>query len=221
MSIEVIVSRTKPICLVGGAPIAPGLVSELVNDVDCFVGVDSGADHLLAAGITPAAVIGDLDSVSKAALSAFADVVVHDPSTDTTDFEKTLPRVDAPAVIAIGFTGGRLDHVLSVLSVMRRSADKPVVLLDADDASFLAPVGQTSVDLPKGTRVSVMPLTPATVTLSGVVWPFTHQLMQMDGFTSPSNAALGGRVDLQTDAPVLVTLPRACLPAVVTAVVRE
>jgi uncharacterized membrane-anchored protein len=42
-----------------------------------LVGVDGGADALLEAGYTPALIVGDMDSVSDAALCCGAEVVVH------------------------------------------------------------------------------------------------------------------------------------------------
>ncbi len=71
--------------------------------VDAFVGVDGGADHLLAAGVTPAAVIGDLDSLSDLARATFAEQTYHIAEQETTDFEKALTRIDAARVLAVGF----------------------------------------------------------------------------------------------------------------------
>ena len=220
MSSETIVSASKPIALVGGSVIASGEINDICQYVEGFIAVDSGADALLDVGITPLAVIGDLDSLSDKARDTFAGILCEVREQSTTDFEKALSRVAAPAVICTGFTGGRMDHILSVLSVMIQYSDMSVVLVDQHDVSFLVPAGRTSLALSKGTRVSAMPVLAATMTLAGVVWPFANQPVSMAGFTSPSNAALGGDVIIDTDAPVLITLPRACLATVLKSVVR-
>lgn len=220
MQLEPIVSSSSLICLVGGAPISAHAIEAVFNDVEAFIGVDSGADHLLAASVVPAAVVGDLDSLSDQARATFAAQLWHVDDQSTTDFEKALSRVDAPSVLALGFTGGRMDHVLSVLNVMARSADRAILLTDDHDVCFVAPLGETRFDAPQGTRISVMPLGRADVSLAGVVWPFADQTMTPDGFTSPSNAASGGQVTLHTDGPVLVTLPRAFLPTALQAAAR-
>ncbi len=220
MSSEIIVSCDKPLCLVGGATTSIEEINNISQWVDSFVAVDSGADVLFDAGISPIAVIGDLDSLSSNARATFANQLCEIAEQSTTDFEKTLTRVTAPAMIALGFTGGRMDHMLSVLNVMIRYPDKPVILADAQDASFLVPAGVTVFALPQNTRLSVMPVAPATVSLDGVVWPFSQELMSMAGFTSSSNAAAGGDVTIRTDAPVLVTLPRAHLAIALKAVFR-
>lgn len=220
MSSETIVSTSRPVCLVGGASATNADITNVLQLVAGFVAVDSGADTLLRAGITPIAVVGDFDSLSQTARDTFAELLCQIDEQSTTDFEKALTRVTAPAIIALGFTGGRMDHILSVLNVMSRFPDKPVLLADVDDVSFLVAKGRRVFALPKGSRISLMPVAPATVSLQGVVWPFSDTLMTMTGFTSPSNVAIGGDVTIQTDAPILVTLPRAHLPIALKAVVR-
>jgi len=207
-----IVSHDSPICLIGGARISQAAFDAAKERAKAFVAVDSGADFLLGQGVQPLAVIGDLDSISSAAHAAFGDRLCLISEQSTTDFEKALIRVHAPAVIALGFTGGRTDHLLAVLGTLSRHPDKGVVLLDEDDASFVAAAGQTVLSLDQGTRVSVMPIGYAkAVTLTGVTWSFRDQPMMLDGFTSPSNIAEGGMVTLTTSDPVLVTLPQAQL----------
>ena len=220
MTVEAIVSSPENVCLVGGASLSDGAIASIFKEVALFVGVDRGADHLLAAGIRPAAVIGDLDSLSNDARTAFAAALCHVAEQSTTDFEKALSRVVAPAILCLGFTGGRIDHALSVLNAMARFPDKAVILVDDDDVSFVVALGVTTFDAPADMRVSVMPLGTATVSMDGVQWPFSEEDMTLDGFTSPSNAASGGEVTIETNGPVLVTLPRPFLQTAVKAAAR-
>ena len=215
-----IVSSSSAICLVGGAPVADAVFAVVSPYVAGFVGVDGGADHLLAGRIAPIAVIGDLDSVSTQARAAFADCLWHIPEQDTTDFEKALTRVTAPFLIALGFTGGRMDHALSVLNVMARMPDRRVFLVDADDVSYLAPQGKSMLDLPAGTRVSLMPLGDVRASAAGVAWPFSDWALHPVGRNSASNMAAEGGVQITAQGPLLVTLPLACLAAAITSGMR-
>ena len=216
-----IVSQDSAICLVGGGLLESDAILGVKPHVSGFIGVDGGADHLLEAGIRPLAVIGDLDSLSDQTRATFADLLVPVAEQSTTDFEKALTRVAAPAVLALGFTGGRLDHTLAVLNVMARMPERAVVLLDASDASVMLPKGRTRLVLPAGARLSLMPMDPAQVTASGLVWPFADQAMLPAGFISPSNAvADGGEVVIETDTPVLLILARALWPSALQAVSR-
>ncbi len=215
-----IVHSLDPIVLVGAADIGPKELNIFRSHAKQFVGIDAGADHLLAADIDPVAVIGDLDSLSQAARARFADVLHHIAEQETVDFEKGLSRVDAPLIYALGFAGGRLDHTLAVLHVMGRHPERPVLLVSADDASAIVPARGLHLKLPIGTRVSIMPLADARVTGAGLVWPITDQPMHPMHFTSPSNAAADSDVRISCTGPVIVTVPRAQMQALGQAVVR-
>ena len=219
MSSKDIVSGSDIVCLVGGAKLETREIHRISSFVSSYIAVDGGADSLLQAGITPTAVIGDLDSLSDHARATFADVLCHIPEQATTDFEKALTRVSGAGFIALGFTGGQIDHALSVLNVVACHPGKPVVLVDTKDISFLAAQGRTVLHLPLQTRISLMPLGRATVSVSGVQWPFADQVMKPDGFVSPSNAVADDQVVIDTDGPVLIILPRAHLAAALKAVV--
>lgn len=215
-----IISDNTAICLVGGAPVTKAAFAATAPLVQSFVGVDGGADHLLARSIMPLAVIGDLDSLSQKARDHFADRLWHITEQESTDFEKALTRVAAPQIIALGFTGGRMDHALSVLNVMARYAHRPVFLVDADDVSYLAPQGDSVITLPAGARVSLMPLADVRASVSGVRWPFTDWALHPTGRNSASNMAAGGPVRISAEGPLLVTLPLAHLVEAVTNGVR-
>lgn len=217
MTKTAIVSEKEAVALIGGGKVTKPTLARISSCVSKYIAVDGGADHLLLAGIEPAAVIGDLDSLSAKSRATFADMLHHIPEQSTTDFEKALTQVAAPVILALGFTGGRIDHALSVLNVMARSPASRVVLVDENDASFLAKDGKTQITAPDGCRISFMPLGEAVATVTGVKWAFEHQKMHPAGFTSSSNEIAGGRVELDVTGPVLVTLPQSQLASAVQA----
>lgn len=206
--------------MVGGANLGPEEFNILQKEVATFIGVDGGADHLLAHGITPVAVIGDLDSISDAARTAFAGLLHHIPEQDTVDFEKALTNISAPLIYALGFAGGRLDHTLAVLHVMGRHPEMPVILLSADDASTIVPAQGITLHLPVGTRISLMPLADARVDATGLKWPIIDQAMHPMHFTSPSNAVAEETVQIHAMGPVVVTVPRGQAASLAKAVSR-
>ncbi|MFN3662184.1 thiamine diphosphokinase [Yoonia sp.] len=215
----IVVSKTA-ICFVGGAAVADTAFSAVAPLVAAYVGVDGGADHLLDRDIMPKAVIGDMDSLSEAARDRFSDLLCHVAEQESTDFEKALTRVAAPHIIALGFTGGRMDHALSVLNVMARHLHRTVLLVDADDVSYLAPQGDSVITMSAGARVSLMPLGDVHASVSGVRWPFTDWALNPTGRNSASNMAMGGPVRISAQGPLLVTLPLAHLVEAVTNGVR-
>ena len=220
MSEAIIVSSLGAIGLVGGAKVETTDLAELSGLTTHLVAADGGADHLLAAGLSPAAVIGDMDSLSDAARIAFADQLHPVAEQETTDFEKALMRVESACVLALGFTGGRMDHMLSVLNVLARYRHRAVVLLDDTDASFILPDDPVVLNLPPDTRLSLMPLAELRATATGLRWPLQDRVLHPAGTVSSSNAVAQGPVSIQADGPLLITLPRAHLAQAVTAASR-
>ena len=214
------ITSATALCLIGGGPVADAGFAAVAPLVTEFVAVDGGADHLLGRGVPPSRVIGDLDSLSDRARLQFADILWHVSEQETTDFEKALTRVMAPQVLALGFTGGRMDHALSVLNVMARHPQRAVFLVDQDDVSYMAPQGDSALDLPAGTRVSLMPLGDVRASVAGVHWPFRDWALHPVGRNSASNRATGGPVRISAAGPLLVTLPLEQLGQALTNGVR-
>lgn len=112
------------------------------------IAADSGLEHALALGLDVDLVVGDMDSVSPAALAAAevagSTVEQHPVAKDETDLELALNRAldllpAAPGgtgrtghpsdgaksrgrVVVIGGVGGRLDHLLSVALLLAAPA---------------------------------------------------------------------------------------------------
>lgn len=216
---DLIVHSFDPVVLVGGADIGPEEINKFSGSNPCFVGVDGGADHLCAAGVMPSAVIGDLDSLSDQSAKLFAEVLHHVPEQDTVDFEKAVTRVEAPLIYAVGFSGGRLDHVLAVLDVMGRHADRPIVLIGPDDVAAVVPQrGLALSNVEIGITLSVMPLARTTLTASGLRWDINNKVMEPLGFASPSNEAVSSKLSFSADGPALLILPRSHLSQLSAAV---
>ena len=166
-------SSKTPVVLVGGGRLEEGQLKALGSAYP-VVAADGGADAAAAAGLEPALVAGDLDSISDPANFPESRVVPV-PDEDRTDFAKALDLVDAPLVIGLGFLGKRLDHTLAATGTLAEigagTGAPPIVLLDAFDAVFFArrPV---TLGLAAGDRVSVWPLHGQGFTGStGLVWP--------------------------------------------------
>jgi thiamine pyrophosphokinase len=104
-----------------------------------LVAVDSGADTALAVGAMPERVVGDLrfDQRRRPGRRLGAARLLHLPGQDDTDFDKALSVVQAPFLLALGFTGARLDHTLAGMSTLMRNPDARVVL-DSGDRPVLS-----------------------------------------------------------------------------------
>ena len=212
-----IVHSSDRVVLVGGADIGPEDLNISQSGHANFVAVDGGADHLLAAGIVPDAVIGDLDSISDAARDAFAGLLHRIDEQESVDFEKAVSRISAPLIYAVGFAGGRLDHSLAVLDAMAR-LERRIILVGRDDLTAVIPRGGLHLaGLEIGQRISLMPMAPAVVQAEGLQWPVSGKPMAPLGFASPSNAVSAPDVVLRAEGPVLLIGPREMRAALDTA----
>lgn len=212
-----IIRSSRPLTLLGGGAATPAdLHAALVLAPTC-IAADSGAHLALSEGIDLAAVIGDMDSISDAARAQIPTERFHPVAEqDSTDFDKALRHLSAPTIIAVGFTGGQIDHALAALHTVLRCADQRIVLLGQEDVVFLCP-RILDLDLPDGTRVSLFPLGAVTGRSTGLFWPI-EGIAFAPGLRSGTSNRATGAIRLEMDAPgMLCILPRAFMPAVVAA----
>lgn len=218
-----------PVTLVGGGPFSPSAFPAARARSVAVIAADGGADRFAPGDGTVAALIGDMDSVSR--LSAWRDdptcIVIPLAEQDTTDLEKCLYSVEAPLYFAVGFLGGRLDHTLAALHVLLARPDRRVVLLNDEDAAFLAP-RRLRLGATPGDRISFLPLGSTIAGASaGLRWPLDGLTLALGGVTSASNQASAHRIEADFDLPapadaapscwsrVLCVVDRTSLPAVI------
>lgn len=207
----------RGVTLIGGGAVTGDEVARALALAPEVMAADGGADQALAHGLMPAAVVGDFDSISDEARAAIAPERLYPVAEqDSTDFEKCLQRVDAPFVIALGFSGRRLDHTLAALSVLMRRPGPPCVMLAEAEAIFPAPT-ELTLNLPPGTRLSLFPMGRARGISEGLRWPIDGLEFTPSGRVGTSNEVTGP-VRLNLDGPMLVLLPDAYIAPAVRAV---
>ena len=204
--------------LLGAGELNPRDLADSLSIAPKLVAADGGADRALALGHRPSAVIGDLDSLSERARAELpGDTLIHVPEQESTDFQKTLSRIAAPGVVALGLTGGRSDHELAAWHVLMAQPTPRCVVVAAEDIVFLCPA-DLRLDLPVGTRVSLFPMAPVTGRSDGLAWPIDGIGFAPGKRIGTSNETCRGQLHVTMDAPVmLVILPKAHLGAACSA----
>lgn len=194
------------VTLIGGGQVTSASLARALAHAPRLVAADGGADAALALGVVPDLAVGDFDSISADARSALGpDRLIYDADQDTTDFDKALAALDAPLVLAVGFSGARLDHTLAAMSTLARHPHRRVVLDTGHDLCLLCPP-RLELDLPAGGRVSLFPLRDMACASDGLVWPTDGLRLAPDGRIGTSNAARGGRVALEPSGPGMLVL---------------
>lgn len=200
--------------LVGGVPVSMSVLSQALRFAPRLTGVDGGADTILDAGLRPDRVVGDLDSLSDAARTAFGDVLFPIAEQDSTDFGKALRTSDAPFFIGVGFIGARVDHFLACISELaRRTSGAPCVLLGEEDCLCILPK-VVEVSLPVGTRLSLWPVGACFGRSAGLEWPIDGLDFNPAGRVGTSNRTTAHKVRLEIEGgPMVLLLPAQHLPA--------
>jgi thiamine pyrophosphokinase len=207
-----IVQSERGVTLAGGGRFGAGLLARAISLAPRLVAADGGADRLLALGREPEAVIGDFDSVSRAAQVRLAGRLFPIAEQASTDFDKALRSINAPFVLGLGFAGQRMDHGLAVLNALVAHPARVCLILSGSDVTFLAPP-EMRLDLPLGSRLSLFPMGPVTGESEGLRWPIAGLHFAPDGMIGTSNEVVGP-VSLRFSARrMLVILPLAALPA--------
>jgi len=196
----------------------PNTVDLALGFAPNLVAADGGTEAALRLGLIPKAVIGDFDSVDADSIAQIPPERLHRiTEQDSTDFDKCLRHIKAPYVLAVGFTGRRLDHELAVYNALTRHPHRCCIVLGEVDLCFLVPQ-DIHLSLPIGTRVSLFPLAPCSVTSKGLRWSFEGLEMAPDGKIGTSNESAEDVVRVQvSDSKLLMILPLVHLGAVITA----
>lgn len=216
-----ILSSSRPVAFLGGGHASAPDLADALTICGKLVAVDGGLVAAQAAGRMPDAVIGDMDSAPPEALTHVPVARQHRVSEQqSTDFDKALRHVEAPVVVGVGFCGGRVDHQLAAFHTLLVHADRPCILVGAQEVVVLAPPLIT-LDMVAGEVVSLFPLVAVQGRSEGLEWPIDGLAFDPAQFIGTSNRALGA-VRLQMDAPgMLLILPRVYLKPLVAHFVQD
>lgn len=202
------------IVITGAAPIAPRALASIPPGA-IVIAADGALDHALRSGLQPAALVGDLDSVSADGLAwaeAHARIERHDPDKDVTDTEIALRTAAefAPARLTLISGGGdRLDHTFAAIGALGHPSLTSVPNLDGwwgdERFSVVHGPGRLRVDLPVGTTVSLLALHgPCTgVRTDGLRWPLVDADLPAMAGLGVSNEVVADVVDVSVTAGVL------------------
>lgn len=210
-----------PVTLVGGGDLAEGDLDLALAHAPTLVAVDGGAGTVLSAGHIPQVVIGDMDSIGTPDAERLSDRLRTVEEQDSTDFDKALRSVEAPLFLAVGFTGARIDHELAAFHTLVTRPEKRCVVIGNRDI-VLGLTGVLELSLPVGTRLSLFPMAEVAGTAEGLRWPIDGLVFHPSRRIGTSNQTVASRVRIGFEDPgMLLILPRAALPSVLSALLTD
>lgn len=169
--------RKHGLLFVGGNAPDPLWYEHLKNRFDLIVAADQGFDIACRLGIQVDRVVGDMDSVGNTEafrLIGEDKLIRYDEDKDYTDTEIGLDllwEMGCADVCIYGGGGGRLDHLVALLSLFERDTypdvwvtDTHLVVTVSDDIEIVGKMGNVVSFFPVGKK-------PCTMTSSGLKWP--------------------------------------------------
>ena len=183
--------RRTVLIVAAGEPPPADLLRGQAARCDAVYACDSAVETVLASGVRPDVVVGDMDSITFDLPPDMERLPLAEQ--ETTDLEKacyTAVERGFGAAVVLGAGGLRWDHVHANLGIFARYADR-LDLEAGDEHGWLTmlPAGDWCPILaPHGTVVSLLPLPTAEgVTTRGLRWPLRDATLAIGGRGGCSN----------------------------------
>ncbi len=195
------------IVVTGAEPLDPEIVAALPPN-RIVIAADGALDHSLAAGLTPAGLVGDLDSISPEGLvwaEEHATIQRHDPDKDHTDTELALAiaaDLNPARIILVSGGGDRLDHTFAAIGALGHANLTSVPVVEAwwgtQHVRTLHGPGRLRFEEPAGTTISLLALHGRCkgLTIAGVRWPLSDARLPPVVGLGVSNVATGDVIEI-------------------------
>jgi thiamine pyrophosphokinase len=185
----------------------------VLRTAERIVCCDGAAARLTAAGLSPAAIVGDLDSLPAPLRASCADRIHQDPGQDDNDLAKAFRYCLSRGwrrLVILGATGRREDHTLGNLGWLPDFAAEADVALLTDTGTFAAVTGSARFPSHPGQPVSLFTFDGHTVlNARGLRYPVTN-LQPVRWWRATLNEALGETFEVSAaNGPALVFLAHA------------
>lgn len=196
----------------------PERVRPLLRPDDVLIAADGGTHHLLALGLRPHAIVGDLDSLSPSLVSTLQreGTVFHRylPEKNETDLELALRHTLAyspRAIRIVGALGLRLDQTLANVALLAAPWLEGIdVRLDDGLEEVLLVRSEATVEGQPGETVSLIPWgTPVEgITTEGLRWPLREETLYPDRTRGISNELTSFRAHVRIRSGLLIVVHR-------------
>jgi len=205
------------VVVVAGCLAAGELDRAAVENCDLLIAVDGGADALAGIGLTPALLVGDLDSITPAALadlrSKGVEVRALPTAKDETDTEAALHLAierGATEITVLNALGGpRLDHLVGNLLMLTAPWLASVKVTVADGLHEVMLVKADAVVTGRaGDIVSLLPLTEVVedVRTDGLLYPLRGEALLQGATRGVSNEMTGEQARVTHGAGALLLI---------------
>lgn len=164
-----------------------------------YIAADSGLETAEKLGIKPDIIIGDFDSVEPELLAEYQNIIKYPAQKDDTDSMlcvKYALEHGFTDIIIIGGTGGRLDHTLANLALLRYIKNRGGTGCITDGFNRVSYIANGGARIYKNYKyVSIIPVSPELrgVTLTGFLYNLENGSVKSDEPYTVSNEITAGQ----------------------------
>lgn len=156
---------------------------DLLHAADLLICCDGAADKLIAYGLTPHVIAGDMDSVSPEVSARYASIMHRSGDQENNDLTKAVHyciEKGYPSVSILGATGLREDHTLGNISLMLEYYPRIEVKIVSDFGMFFLVHSGEKVESFAGEKISVFSMDNSLkVSSSGLKYPLNELQLSM------------------------------------------
>ena len=152
--------------------------------------------------VTPDVILGDFDSLEKPD-GIVIHLVEHNPHKDASDGELAVyyakEVLGADSIVFYGVTGGRVDHVLCNLSIMRLANTLGMSAKAEEDGLDIHYVeGEFDLPTQKGETISILPYGENALVSDSqnLEYPLDELILTSCDSRGLSNVSLGGKIHI-------------------------
>lgn len=188
----------------------------LLRDDDFIIAADGGMRHVLALGLTPNVVIGDLDSISKEERrkinTAGVEVIKFPADKNETDLELAIDHamsLHPDQILILAALGGRLDQTLANIALLSNPqlAAINIRIIDGVEEIFFCR-DQVQVEGRSGDIVSLLPWQGAVegVFTENLKWHLHYETLNPEKTRGISNEMTADIASIQIKSGLLLII---------------
>ena len=171
---------------------------------------DGSAETLVKKGFIPDAIVGDMDSLSKAMAVRFSDRLFTERDQDTNDLTKSILWCKSrgyTSIVIVGATGKREDHTIGNISLLVEYAIDTDVIMVTDTGILIPLLKSNNLSSYPGQQVSIFSIgTDTELSSQGLRYPLYHRKLN-NWWCATLNEAVGESFTLEfSEGRVIVYL---------------
>lgn len=182
---------------------------DLLKAADLLICCDGAADKLIAKGMSPHVIIGDMDSLSSEVSELYASLLIQSDDQESNDLTKAVHyciEKGYPSVTILGATGLREDHTLGNISLMMEYYPRIEVQIISDFGVFFLTQSGEQVPTFVGEKISFFSIdNRVRVSSTGLKYPL-NDLQLSNWYRASLNEATANHfiLNFESDLPLIV-----------------